>query len=782
MFILKLQSQNISEIGCKAWNLLKLEKAGFRVPPSLVLTAQFIDANRTDLARLLVQHCICMPRGNFAVRSSGVQEDLAQASFAGQYKTLLDVKMAEIEKAVLEVTNNSDTTGLNLYRKHLNQTKDNSLNLRPSVLIQPMLYADVSGIAFSVHPSTGEVATFISCIKGVGEKLASGELSGQTFKFKKRIAERIDESKEVEEEANLTFAQLKEIDRLTRKVSRYFGSPQDIEWAYVGRKLYLLQARPITTINKQIFDSSNIAESYPGITLPLTFSLARKAYANVYYTFMQLLKVSPQKIERNQEIFAQMLAYIKGRIYYNMVSWYRLVSLLPGYSANKTFMEQMMGVQERSSGKAKVSIASSIKDNLNLIQCAIALIFYYITLDNSVSKFKNRLESTLETAKVNLDDKSIFECVGLYLEVENKLLKHWDAPILNDFFTMVSFGLLKGFCKNDSYNQLLTGRYRSSSSEPVELLNEMASMVKEIDSEQFKQKFQQYLDQYADRCVGELKLENPTLKDNPAVLLDAILAISKKTKKSQFSTKADLKEYEPNFIKRIILTALLNAAARHITLRESMRMDRMRVFALVRKVFLAISEKLVAQNVLETKTDIFYLEIDEVIQYINGTSTVQNLKALVELRKQEIESFKAVSPRAHIETNTCIAWHEDIGESQVSLCQSSLNGIGCSQGVVRGRVKVILTPETESLDGYDILVAQRTDPGWITHIAQAKAVIVEHGNILSHTAVVCRELQIASIVSVSNVCKILRTGDYVEIDGSTGRISLLNSDEMERAA
>ncbi len=778
MFILKLQSQNISEIGSKAWNLLKLEKAGFRVPPGLVLTAQFIDWHKTDLARQLVQHCIAMPRGNFAVRSSGVQEDLAQASFAGQYKTLLDVKMAEIEKAVLEVKNNSDTTGLNLYRKHLNQTKDKSLNLRPSVLIQPMLYADVSGIAFSVHPSTGEVATFISCIKGVGEKLASGELSGQTYKFKK-VATRIDDSKE---EANLTSNQLKEIDRLARKVSRYFGSPQDIEWAYVGRKLYLLQARPITTINKQIFDNSNIAESYPGITLPLTFSLARKAYANVYFTFMQLLKVSPEKIERNQEIFAQMLAYIKGRIYYNMVSWYRLVSLLPGYQANKTFMEQMMGVQERSSAKAKVSIASSIKDNLNLIQCAFALIFYYITLDKSVSQFKNRLESTLETAKVNLDDKSIFECVSLYLEVENKLLKHWDAPILNDFFTMVSFGLLKGFCKNDSYNQLLAGRYKSSSSEPVELLNEMASMITEQESEQFKQKFQEYLDKYGDRCAGELKLENPTLKDNPSALLDAIVALSRKTNKSFVSTKANLKQYESNFAKRIILKLLLDKAARHITLRESMRIDRMRVFALVRRVFLAIAEKLVAQNVLEIKTDIFYLEIDEVIQYINGTSTVQNLKALVELRKQEIDSFRAINPRVHIETSTCIAWHEDIAELQISLCQSNLKGTGCSQGVVRGRVKVILTPETESLDGYDILVAQRTDPGWITHIAQAKAVIVEHGNILSHTAVVCRELQIASIVSASNICKILRTGDYVEIDGSTGRISLLSSDEMERAA
>ena len=347
---------------------------------------------------------------------------------------------------------------------------------------------------------------------------------------------------------------------------------------------------------------------------------------------------------------------------------------------------------------------------------------------------------------------------------------------------MVSFGLLKGFCKNDSYNQLLAGRYKSSSSEPVELLNEMASMITMQDSEQFKQKFQQYLDKYGDRCAGELKLENPTLKDNPAILLDAIVALSRKSKTKSVSPRKELKQYESNWVKRIILKSLLDKAARHITLRESMRIDRMRVFALVRRIFLAIAEKLVAQNVLEVKTDIFYLEIDEVIQYINGTSTVQNLKALVELRRQEIDSFRTVNPRVHIETSTCIAWHTDISESQISLCQSNLTGTGCSPGVVRGRVKVILSPETESMDGYDILVAQRTDPGWITHIAQAKAVIVEHGNILSHTAVVCRELQIASIVSVSNLCKILRTGEYVEIDGSTGRISILDKSELERVA
>lgn len=442
-------------------------------------------------------------------------------------------------------------------------------------------------------------------------------------------------------------------------------------------------------------------------------------------------------------------------------------------------MEQMMGVSE-SAPSTNSKRQSNFKDRLSLLWSLVLLLIHYKNLDKLVTNFKSRLEETLKNADKNLEKRNLLDYVSTYQQLENNLLKKWDAPILNDFYTMISFGILKILVKNGNYNELLSGRYKTSSSEPVEMLNKMARLYAE--DKPFDQLFNEYLEKYGDRCAGELKLENPTLKDNPDLLLGSIKALSKKNNINVHSAIC-LKKYEPNPFKRFILKIALDHACRHLGLRESMRFDRMRVFALVRKIFIAIGHGLGEQNVLDNPQDIFYLEIDEVIQYLQGTSTVSSLQNLSNLRKAEINSFKSQVPRSRIETTTCIQWHEDIYEKTLSVCgESHLKGQGCSPGIVRGRVKVLTNPEVESLDGYDILVAQRTDPGWITHIAQAKAVIVEFGNMLSHTAVVCRELGIASIVSVRGLTNNLQTGDFIEIDGSTGSIIILDKAPLESAA
>ena len=133
-----------------------------------------------------------------------------------------------------------------------------------------------------------------------------------------------------------------------------FGQPQDIEWAIENGSLYLLQSRPITTLRNipdpdgalNIWDNSNITESYNGVTSPLTFSFARSVYEGVYRQFCRILRVPQRKIEANDLTFRCMLGLIQGRIYYNLLNWYRVLALLPGFTVNRRFMEQMMGVRE----------------------------------------------------------------------------------------------------------------------------------------------------------------------------------------------------------------------------------------------------------------------------------------------------------------------------------------------------------------------------------------------------------------------------------------------------
>ena len=106
-----------------------------------------------------------------------------------------------------------------------------------------------------------------------------------------------------------------------------------------------------------------------------------------------------------------------------------------------------------------------------------------------------------------------------------------------------------------------------------------------------------------------------------------------------------------------------------------------------------------------------------------------------------------------------------------------LQGIGCCPGQIKAKVQVIKDPnEIESLNG-DILVTRSTDPGWVTLFPSASAVIVEKGSLLSHSAIVCREMGIPCIVSVDNLLRTLRTGDEIIIDGSKGTILLISENK-----
>jgi pyruvate,water dikinase len=97
-------------------------------------------------------------------------------------------------------------------------------------------------------------------------------------------------------------------------------------------------------------------------------------------------------------------------------------------------------------------------------------------------------------------------------------------------------------------------------------------------------------------------------------------------------------------------------------------------------------------------------------------------------------------------------------------------GIGCCPGIVRGPVRVIVDPRNALLKAGEILVAERTDPGWIMLFASAAGLLVERGSLLSHSAIVSREMGIPAIVSIPRITRELKDGEWVEMNGSTGTV------------
>lgn len=332
----------------------------------------------------------------------------------------------------------------------------------------------------------------------------------------------------------------------------------------------------------------------------------------------------------------------------------------------------------------------------------------------------------------------------------------------------------------------------------------------------FETAFRNYLDKFGDRCFNELKLESPTLNDNSLPLLRNIGALASVPKKTR---TANLQEPSPTystsqiaklpFLKRAIFNFVTNQAVERIRWRENLRFERTRLFGLVRRIFLQFGKQLEEQGVLKDKNDIFYLEVEEVLSFVEGKGTTSNISALAELRRKEFLQFQNKLPPpnrivtrsavidAAVETSVgampCIARSQPSGtscKSSVTVRESSdavksdytLSGLGCSPGTVRGHVRVVRDPSIAKPLKDEILIAERTDPGWIVLFTQAKGIIVEYGSLLSHTAIVSRELGIPAIVSAAGVMNWLKDGDLIEFDGRTGTITKLSdSSKTENA-
>ena len=393
-----------ARLGGKAAALAALEGFEFPIPPWFVVTpdafyqslsqqqrrqledSEFLEAVATvfkevrpdEEARKEIAHALEQlgaRGGRFAVRSSAGDEDNPEHSFAGQLDSYLFVAPDEIPEKIAGVWRSAFSDRVLAYRR------EHGLSPTPepaAVLVQRMVDSEISGVAFGADPVTGRRGVaVVAAVYGLGTALVSGECDADTYEVdregrilrrevaSKKAGHRFDSSSAegvsafqiAEQDANrsaLTDAQVLEIAALVRRAGNHFGRPQDIEWAYEKGCLYLLQSRPITSLAPladpegalNLWDNSNIAESYGGVTTPLTFSFARSIYEGVYRQFCRIMRVPESVIGANDRVFSRMLGLVRGRVYYNLLSWYRVLAMLPGFAVNHRFMEQMMGVRE----------------------------------------------------------------------------------------------------------------------------------------------------------------------------------------------------------------------------------------------------------------------------------------------------------------------------------------------------------------------------------------------------------------------------------------------------
>jgi pyruvate,water dikinase len=196
-------------------------------------------------------------------------------------------------------------------------------------------------------------------------------------------------------------------------------------------------------------------------------------------------------------------------------------------------------------------------------------------------------------------------------------------------------------------------------------------------------------------------------------------------------------------------------------------------------MFHGVGKDFTARGIINAPEDIFYLQMDELAGALEGHLTVQEPKLLVELRKKQYEGYAAIEPSSRFMTRGPVYWMnehtepEQETEEDTNLPPNTLKGVGCCPGVIEGTVKVILSPKDNLELNGEILVTLRTDPGWIPLYPSASALLVERGGLLSHSAIVAREMGLPTIVSLKGLTQKLKSGMRVRVNGESGIVTVL---------
>ena len=797
------------EAGGKGAALAKLA-ATFPVPAFFVIGADAFDQAglKADARTSVKQGLQRLGAGPFAVRSSGLEEDGAASAHAGQFATELNVAAADVEAAAHRVWLSGFTATLAAYRVAHGLSGDPQ---PPAVIVQVMVAARAAGVAFSADPVSGDRrVVVISAINGLADRLVGGEEDGDSYRIGAG-GETLD-AQLVGDVAVLSEAERAEVAAMARRAAANFGSPQDIEWAFDGGRLKMLQSRPITTLAQAadgddvvIWDNSNIVESYPGVTSPLTFSFARYVYAHVYQAFSRLMGVPGADVDEHRAVFENMLGRVDGRVYYNLLNWYRALALFPGFKANRKFMEGMMGVSEALPQEMADRIAppsdsgwEKFVDNLKFGRVGLGLVWHEIRIKGTIAKFYDRLNAALARPDGEIDAMQATALAAEYRLLERQLLAKWDAPLVNDFLCMIAFGLAQKTMEREGgddgrsfLSNMLIGQGDIVSAEPARMIREMGALVRgkpelaerlangdrsAVDAvPALRAAFDRYIAKFGDRCTQELKLESRTLHEDPAQVLMAIsAAAATRGAESAKEAEGDLHDIIPEFGKRVVARWLLDWAKARVRDRENLRFERTRLFGRVRRIFLALGARLTEAGVLNERRDVFCLTVEELLGAVEGAAITGDLKALVRLRQAEWDAqLKRPDPPerfsargAHVVGVAALS-----AQAQAPVETTELRkGLACCKGIVTAKVRVIDDPRVEALSPGEILVARHTDPGWIAVFANAAGVIAERGSLLSHSAIVAREMGVPCVVSLKGVTQWLRTGDTVRLDGGAGTV------------
>jgi len=780
-------------VGGKAYNCARLKQAGFPVPDGLAIAATATDEQIATLARDSWLASL-PPSQLFAVRSSGLAEDSAADSFAGIHETFLNIDRAGLIDAVRRCRESARSEQARAYRAARQLPEDEAA---VGVLVQCMVAAVRSGVAFTINPVTGAAELVIESVDGLGEALVSGRVNP--------------------DEQRLPKSDPSELANLIVRIEEFYGEPQDIEWCFDGRQYWIVQSRPVTT-----HTTAGSAASGTAAARDIEWTRANLAEVLPEQLSPQALEFYCQLLDDGQRLFfgrfmgpvTELGPIIKpfcGRLYFNL-SQLRHVSAIAGTKFADTL--RSLGHPERIHPEDELKAKRPVAATLRALPDAVRLGTTTLRLGHVFREHQQRSGDLL--ARYTAVDPATLDDAQIW-----KTLEQWSERAIESIpavLTMSAVQFREDFIRTACrrvgmkfeelvYPQLATGERSVSSQQAFDLVGlagaarqdsraarylaatdgDFGDFRRELAGTAFLGKLDTFLATYGHRGPYESDWSIPRLSEDPAPVLftvreqlhaeppDPAAVVAKQAADAAAAWRA-FEARVPWWQKPFVVPAVrvvIRQLKQQYLYRERVRFDLTRVVAVLRRWHLTLADRFAGRGWLQKRDDYFLLLLSEVARAARDPEYGPQLGAIAARRSAQLAAERElVMPLSMRESELPAPLRA--GAADAGADGDELTGHCVSPGSVEGEVVVMRDPsEFAKMKRGAVLVATATDPAWTPIFTLASGVIVEVGGMLSHASTIAREYGLPALANVKNATRILKTGDRVRLDASGGRVRRL---------
>jgi len=885
----KIGPNDLSRVGGKGANLAALARGGVTVPPGFCVTtsafglflaslldaeARFgeldrLDGTSVDAARAAAESMraaldrLAIPNQveravtaawkelgveyPLAVRSSATAEDLPGASFAGQQDSYLNVRgEAALLDAVRRCWISLFTDRAVLYRA---RGGFGHRQVQLSVVVQQMIDPDVSGILFTADPISGHrrIAS-IDAAFGLGEALVSGLISADLYRVDRRSREvllaragnkefairavpgggtrREPLTEPQRHERALDDKQVRTLAEIGDRIEALFGgAPQDIEWCIARGSIYVVQARPITSL----FPVPHRPSHDAGLRVFLSFghlqmmldAMPRLALEVWRYFFPAGKNEAPSL--RARPVLSPVMVPTASRLYIDVTGLLR-IALLRGpllallrraYQALVQSVSSLVSHPEFQAGKADAfAVVRMALRALGPVLIRVPGIVLVRDPAAGPAAFQRALDEFPRDAAKRVSGAAtrsdrIRRCAIEMNSVFWRIRRHLSSMIAG----FVSLALLKWLARGrwaddvrsevDVLLRGLPGNVTTQMDLAVGDLTDLlrphrelamlvqtrpwaevqATLLQVKGGREFGAALESFLARYGSRGASEIDLSRPRWRDDPTLLLRVMaggLSAEVGAHRRNHQLQVDAGEAaSANLVaaagrglwgplRRGWVRRLVRVARFGMGLREHPKFIIVQTLGIIRAEVLGAGEELAQRGQLAAAGDVWHLGFDEIASALDDANL--DLRDRVAARAADLRRDQGRKPPLAISSDGEVPAP---GADRADLPTDALPGTPASAGVVEGVARVVTDPNREVLRAGEILVAPFTDPGWTPLFIHAAGVVTEVGGMMTHGAVVAREYGIPAVVSVVSAVERIKTGQRIRVDGTRGFVQIL---------